>query len=51
LSGTATAEDAAEGHDVSILMLAGIAVGLYWGASPAANTSMMRMAEPQHGHG
>jgi len=36
---------------VSILMAAGIAVGLCRGSSPALNTSMMRMAEPQQGHG
>jgi hypothetical protein len=35
---------------VSILIAAGIAVGLCRGSSPALNTSMMRMADPQHGH-
>ena len=30
---------------------AGIVVGLCRAGSPASNTSMMRMAEPQHGHG
>jgi hypothetical protein len=47
----ATAEDASPAHDVSILMAAGVAVGLWRGSSPALNTSMMCMAEPQHGHG
>jgi hypothetical protein len=46
--GTATADDAARAHEVSILMAAGVAVGLCHGGSPALNTSMMRMAEPQH---
>ena len=32
-------------------MAAGIAAGLCRAGSPALNTSMMRMAEPQHGHG
>ena len=36
---------------MSILMAAVMAVGLWRGGSPALNTSMMRMAEPQHGHG
>jgi hypothetical protein len=36
---------------VSILMAAGMVVGLCRGGSPALNTSMMRMAAPQHGHG
>jgi hypothetical protein len=36
---------------VSILMAAGIAIGLCRGGSPALNASMMRMDEPQHGHG
>jgi hypothetical protein len=49
--GTATANDVARAHEVSILMAAGIAVGLCRGGSPALNTSMMRMAEPHHGHG
>jgi hypothetical protein len=38
-------------HEVSILMPAGIAAGLCGAGSPALNASMMRMAEPQHGHG
>src|SRR5438105_1964949 len=49
--GTVTADDAGRAHEVSILMAAGIGVGLCRGSSPALNTSMMRMAEPQHGHG
>jgi hypothetical protein len=36
---------------VLIEMAAGIAAGLCRAGSPALNTSMMRMAEPQHGHG
>jgi hypothetical protein len=32
-------------------MAAGIAAGLCRVGSPAVNTSMMRMVEPQHGHG
>src|SRR6516162_3440673 len=47
----ATADDGARGHDVSILMAGGLAVGLWRGSSPALKTSMMCMAEPQHGHG
>jgi hypothetical protein len=31
-------------------MTAGIAAELCGAGSPASNTSMMRMAEPQHGH-
>jgi hypothetical protein len=31
------------------VMVAGIAVGLCRGSSPALNTSMIRTAEPQHG--
>ena len=49
--GTAAANEVARAHEVSILTAAGIAVGLCRGDSPAVNTSMMRMAEPQHGHG
>jgi hypothetical protein len=49
--GAATVGGACRGHDVSILMAGGLAVGLWRGSSPAFNTSMMCMAEPQHGHG
>src|SRR5262252_6758081 len=49
--GTATANEVAQAHEVSILMAAGIAADLDRGSSPALNTSMMRMAEPQHGQG
>ena len=49
--GTAAANEAVRVHEVSILMAAGIAVGLCCGGWPALTTSMMRMAEPQHGHG
>src|SRR3984885_9028963 len=50
--GAAAANEVARAHEVSILMAAaGIAVGLCRGDSPALNTSMMRMVEPQHGHG
>ena len=42
--------EVARAHEVSILMAAGIGVGLCGGSSPALKTSMMRMAEPQHGH-
>jgi hypothetical protein len=34
-----------------MLMAAGIAAGLCRPGSPGLNTSMMRRAEPQHGHG
>ena len=46
-----TVAEVVRAHEVSILMAMGIAVGLFRGGSPAVNTSMMRMAEPQHGHG
>jgi NAD(P)-dependent dehydrogenase (short-subunit alcohol dehydrogenase family) len=49
--GAATGCVASRGHDVSIPIPAGVAVGLWRGSSPALNTSMMCMAEPQHGHG
>src|SRR5215475_16138951 len=49
--GAARANEVDRAHEVSILMAAGTAVGLCRGDSPALNTSMMRMAEPQHGHG
>ncbi len=32
-------------------MIDGFAVGLWRGSSPASNASMMRMGEPQQGHG
>jgi hypothetical protein len=48
--GTAAANEVARAHEVSIQMAAGIAAGLYRAGSPAY-TSMMRMAEPQHGQG
>src|SRR6516225_8009403 len=48
--GTAATNEVARAHEVSILMAAGIAAGLCR-VSPAVNTSMMRMAAPQHGHG
>jgi hypothetical protein len=37
--------------EVSILMAAEIAAGLCRAGSPGLNSSMMRRAEPQHGHG
>jgi len=43
-------DDAALPHEVSILTAAKIALGLCRGRSPALNTSMIRMSEPQHGH-
>ena len=49
--GRAAANEVARAHEVSILTAAGIAVGLCRVGSPAVNTSMMRMAEPQHWHG
>ena len=49
--GTAAANKLVRAHEVSILMAAGIAAGLCRAGSPALNTSMMRRAEPQHGHG
>jgi hypothetical protein len=45
------ADAAVRPHEVSILTAAHIALGLWRGTSPALNTSMMRMSEPQHGHG
>src|ERR1700733_5032438 len=49
--GTASANDVARAHEVSILMAADITVDLCRVRSPALNISMMRMTEPQHGHG
>src|SRR5215469_6384926 len=49
--GAAAANEVARAHEVLIQLAAGIAVGLCRAGSPAVNTSMMRMAEPQHGHG
>jgi hypothetical protein len=43
--------EVARAHEVSIQMAAGIAAGLCRAGSPALTTSMMRMAEPQHGQG
>ena len=42
-------EIASPAHDVSIRAKAD--VGRYLGSHPRANVSMMRIAEPQHGHG
>ena len=39
------------GHDVSIRIGGGFGDGRYLGVSPRANTSMMIMRPPQHGHG
>ena len=49
--GIAAANGVARAHEVSILMTTGIVVDLCRAGSLASNTSMMRMAEPQHGHG
>jgi hypothetical protein len=49
--GTATANEVARAHEVSIQVAADIAAGLCRVGSPALNTSMMRMAEPHHGQG
>ena len=39
------------GHDVSIRIGGGFGGGRCFGVSPRANTSMMIMRPPQHGHG
>src|SRR5215217_4132185 len=49
--GTAGANKVARAHEVSILMAVGTAADVFGAGSPALNTSMMRMVEPQHGHG
>jgi hypothetical protein len=40
-----------QGHEVSILIVIGVAVGRYRGVEPRSNVSMIIMRPPQHGHG